>query len=151
FKEASMTFDHDLNRRRAVQLSVLGAAASLIPGGLAATPASAAASGDPAAHDFDLFFGSWHVKHRRIKERLAGSNEWIEFDGTSVMQPILGGLGNMDDNIFNFPPGPFRGVSVRAFDPATKTWAIWWLDTRDLSKIDVPVVGTFKDGVGTFL
>jgi hypothetical protein len=30
--------------------------------------------------------------HRRLKERLAGSDEWQEFEGTSNAWPLLGGL-----------------------------------------------------------
>src|SRR5215475_1860557 len=101
-----MTFDLDTDRRRVMQLSLATAGLGLLSlkAAQAATPETSMTS-DPA-HDFDLFFGSWHVKHRRIKERLKGSTEWIDFDGTSEMQPLLGGVANMDDNIFNFPPGP---------------------------------------------
>src|SRR5207244_8679775 len=56
-------------------------------------------------NDFDFLFGRWRVHHRRLRERLAGCNEWQEFDGTSVAQPILGGLGNIDDNLLNLPAG----------------------------------------------
>lgn len=146
-----MTSETDLNRRRVVQLSALGAA-GLIPAiSQGAAPEATTGVSDPAARDFDLFFGSWRVQHRRLNKWLAGSTEWLDFDGTSEMVPLLGGLANMDDNIFNFPSRPFRGVAVRAFDPASRTWAIWWLDSRFPTKMDVPVVGTFKDGVGTFL
>ena len=44
-----------------------------------------------------------------------------------------------------------RGVGLRAYDPATKSWAIWWLDSRATDRLDVPVRGTFEGGVGTFL
>ena len=146
-----MTFDLNPDRRRLMQLSLVTAGLGLLSfnAARAATPETSMTL-DPA-HDFDLFFGSWHVKHRRIKERLKGSTEWIDFDGTSEMWPLMGGPANIDDNIFNLPPGPFRGVSLRAFNPATKMWAIWWLDSRFPDKIDVPVVGSFKGGVGTFL
>lgn len=105
---------------------------------------------DPV-HDFDSHFGSWHARHRRLKERLANSTEWIEFDGTCVMQPLFDGSANVDDNVFNMPGGAYRGVSLRAFDQKTKTWAIWWLDSRFPHAIDVPVIGGFENGVGTFL
>jgi hypothetical protein len=105
---------------------------------------------DPV-HDFDSHFGAWQVRHRRLKERLAGSTEWIEYGGTCMVQPILGGAGNMDDNIFNMPGGAYRGVSVRAFDPQSQSWAIWWLDGRFPHTLDVPVIGRFKDDIGIFL
>ncbi len=29
-------------------------------------------------------------------------------------------------------------------------WSIWWLDGRHPGQLDPPVVGGFKDGIGTF-
>jgi len=101
-------------------------------------------------HDFDFLAGRWHVLHRRLRERLAGDERWQEFDGSCTMQPLLGGVGNVDDNLLNLPGGAYRAASLRSFDPATRRWAIWWLDGRDPHRIDVPVVGAFADGVGTF-
>ena len=34
------------------------------------------------ANDFDFLIGDWRVHHRRLKERLAGNHDWIEFEGT---------------------------------------------------------------------
>jgi hypothetical protein len=104
---------------------------------------------DPS-HDFDFHFGSWHAHHRRLKEWLAGSNEWVEFDGSATAGPLLGGSANMDDNVFHLPAGTYRGATLRAFNPGTKTWAIWWLDGRVPHTLDPPMIGGFKDGVGTF-
>ena len=35
-------------------------------------------------HDFDFLVGHFIMRHRRLKERLKGSTEWEEFDGTAV-------------------------------------------------------------------
>ena len=102
------------------------------------------------AHDFDFLFGHWQVRHRRLIERLADSDEWQEFDGSCTARPLLGGLGNVDDNILQLPGGEYRAVSLRSFDAQHKRWAIWWLDGRDPHRLDVPVVGGFSQGVGTF-
>jgi hypothetical protein len=104
-----------------------------------------------AAHDFDFFFGSWRVRHRRLKDRLAQCDQWEEFEGTATTQPLLGGLGNIDDNILDMPGGSYRAVTLRAFDPKTQEWAIWWLDGRNPHHLDVPMIGSFADGIGTFL
>jgi hypothetical protein len=48
------------------------------------------------------------------------------------------------------PGDPYRAVALRSFDPAAGEWSIWWLDGRYPRAIDVPVVGRFVDGVGTF-
>ena len=113
--------------------------------------AASAASATNAVRDFDLFYGTWHARHRKLKQRLAGSGDWVEFEGRQLFLPMLGGAGNMDDNVFDVPGATYRGVSLRAFDPKTQTWAIWWLDGRAPDKIDVPVIGRFENGVGTFL
>jgi hypothetical protein len=43
-----------------------------------------------------------------------------------------------------------RGVTLRAFDPKTQKWSIWWLDGNDPTEIDVPLVGGFEQGTGAF-
>jgi hypothetical protein len=109
---------------------------------------------DPGSgvHDFDFYLGKWRVHHRRLKERLVGSEEWQEFEGTSEAWPLLGGAGNVDDNVLKLPAGTYRAVSLRSYDTATDQWSIWWLDGRiPRGPLDPPVVGSFKDGIGTFL
>jgi hypothetical protein len=101
-------------------------------------------------NDFDFLTGSWRVHHRRLKERLAGNHDWIEFEGTCVMQKILGSAGNMDENLLDFPGGAYRAVTLRTYDATKKQWTIWWIDGRNPSHLDPPVAGGFKDGVGTF-
>lgn len=102
------------------------------------------------AHDFDFLAGKWRVHHSRLKERLAHSHAWTDFEGTCDMQMTLGGHGNMDDNVLGGPDGAYRAMSVRGYDPKTQTWAIWWLDARNPHAIEPPVIGNFKDGVGVF-
>lgn len=104
-----------------------------------------------APTDFDFVIGDWHVRHRRLKQRLVDCREWDEFEGEMSTCKILGGFGNIEDNRLAFPEGEFRAVALRSFDAASGKWSIWWLDGRFPGRIDVPVVGEFKHGVGTFL
>jgi len=83
-----------------------------------------------ALGDFDFFMGRWRVRHRRLKERLAGCGEWVEFDGTCEARKILGGLGNTDDNILDMPEESYRAASLRTFDSGSGLWTIWWFDSR---------------------
>jgi hypothetical protein len=103
------------------------------------------------SQDFDFQIGSWRVTHRRLRERLVGSTDWETFTGTSTMRPVLGGSGNIEDNVLHISTGTYRAIAIRSFDPALKTWAIWWLDHRNPHALDVPVIGRFVDGVGTFM
>jgi hypothetical protein len=102
------------------------------------------------AHDFDFLIGKWRVPHWRLKDRLAGSHDWVEFDGTSELWMTMDGHGTIDDNYIGLPGGPYRAVGIRGYDPKTGVWAIWWLDGRNPRDIEPPVFGNFKDGVGTF-
>jgi hypothetical protein len=111
------------------------------------TPASATSS----ATDFDFFFGHWSVQHRRLRQRLVGCTEWDAFTGTCRTQPMLDGAANVDDNWLDLPGGAYRALTLRSFDPTTRLWAIWWLDGRQPHQLDVPMRGSFADGVGLFL
>ena len=102
-------------------------------------------------HDFDFLEGNWRVHHRRLKDRLAGSEEWVSFEGTCSMRKLMDGYGNVDDNVLDMPGHPYRGVGLRSYDAKTGTWAIWWLDSRmPHTPIDPPVKGRFENGVGNF-
>ena len=100
--------------------------------------------------DFDFQVGDWIVHHRRLKGRLIGATEWEDFTGACTMRKILGGHGNVEDNLIRLPGDEYRAVALRAFDTKTRTWAIWWLDGRSPHRLDVPVIGGFENGVGSF-
>ena len=105
----------------------------------------------PELHDFDFLVGRWHVHHLRLKERLAGNQQWDEFEGSSVLMKTMGGFGTFDDNVIELPGGAYRAMTVRVFDPKDRKWSIWWFDARTpQAAIDPPLRGGFKDGVGTF-
>ncbi len=100
-------------------------------------------------HDFDFLFGAWRVHHRI--QRPAGTGQWVEFDGTCTEAPLMGGAGNVEEHTFERPTGVTYGVAVRAYDPQTAEWAIWWIDSRaPHNPMDPPMKGRFKNGVGTF-
>ena len=60
---------------------------------------TAASAHDPR-HDFDFLHGRWTVRHRRLTGRLKGDDQWVEFDGHTVCRPVLGGLANLEENVF---------------------------------------------------
>ncbi len=105
----------------------------------------------PGLHDFDFLFGRWQVHHRKLKNRLVNSHDWIEFEGTLFSQPLMGGYANVDDDVFEVPGGTYRGVAPRSFDAKSGQWSIWWMDSRSSqAPMDPPVRGSFRNGVGTF-
>jgi hypothetical protein len=101
------------------------------------------------SHDFDFWMGRWNVRNRRLVRRLAGSDEWDEFDAKVAARPLPGGLGNEDVFCSDYGGG-FVGMSFRLFDPDTGLWSIYWTDTRRAGLLDPPVIGSFSDGIGIF-
>jgi hypothetical protein len=151
----------ETDRRALMRLPLIAAALGSLPAVAhagAATVSGATPTGwrapntdDDRSHDFDWLVGAWHVEHQRLNGRLVGSTDWVPFDGTCVMSPLLAGHGNVDDNLLNRPGDNYRAVGLRCFDPKTKTWAIWWLDARTPRSLETPVIGGFENGVGVFI
>jgi hypothetical protein len=118
---------------------------SLSPDGKLAIAASETSS----KNDFDYLVGSWNIRNRTLKEQLAGSDEWDEFDATQEFRLILLGLGNFDIFHTEFDGKPFEGLTVRLFDPQTRLWTIYWADSI-VVKLDGGKVGSFDGDVGEF-
>lgn len=104
-----------------------------------------------ALHAFDFLVGEWSVRHRRLNKRLADCTEWSEFNGSSKLRPLIGGYANLDENVIELPQGTYEAFTVRLFDPEQGLWSIYWVDARCPAKMEPPVVGGFRDGVGTFM
>ena len=115
----------------------------------AALPAVETPGDLSGVHDFDFLFGEWRVRHRILRPLQGGS--WSEFEGTCSERPLMDGRGNVEEHRFERTNGVTWGVAIRAYDPKTATWAIWWIDSRlPHGDMDPPMKGRFKDGVGVF-
>jgi hypothetical protein len=98
------------------------------------------------ARDFDFWMGSWDAHNRRLRERLAGCDE---FAATSVARLTLDGMGNVDEFRTDYAGG-YVGMSIRFFDPETRLWSIYWADSRRTGLLEPPVIGGFAGDVGVF-
>jgi hypothetical protein len=101
------------------------------------------------ARDFDFLFGSWSIRNRSLRERLADCDEWDEFGATSTARPLLGGLAN-EDEFRTDHDGGMIGMSFRFFDAEAGRWSIYWADSRRCGVLDPPVFGSFRQGLGVF-
>jgi hypothetical protein len=100
-------------------------------------------------NDFDFFVGHWNIRNRKLKTRLNGCTEWIEFDAKQEMKKILHGSGNMDFFQTSIDGKPFEGMTLRLFNPQTRLWSIYWADSNK-AILDKPVTGSFENGIGKF-
>ena len=100
-------------------------------------------------HAFAFQTGEWRVRHRKLRERLVGSTDWTEFNGTCSAWELMNGLGNVDEHLIPDLSGTYRAATFRQANPSTGEWSIWWFDPRQPAP-EPPVRGGFKNGVGTF-
>jgi hypothetical protein len=98
-------------------------------------------------HDFDFLTGTWDVAHRRLVERWVGSDDWDCFEGSTTCEPRLGGVVNVEQG--DFPSRGFSGLALRVFDPESRQWSIYWVDSRR-GRLEPPVVGGFDGAIGVF-
>ena len=99
--------------------------------------------------DFDFLVGGWKIRNRKLKEPLSGREEWVEFDATQNLRPILQGFGNFDIFSTELDGKPFEGFTLRLFEPQTRLWTIYWADNNAM-KLDGGKVGSFDGDVGDF-
>jgi hypothetical protein len=107
------------------------------------------ASESSSKHDFDFLVGGWKIRNRKLKESLAGCDEWDEFDATQNLHQILHGSGNFDIFTTEIDGKPFEGFTLRLFDPETRLWTIYWADSNGV-RLDGGKVGSFDGNTGEF-
>jgi hypothetical protein len=138
-----------ISRRQAVAGGLATVIAAIqIEGFMNAAEGAILSDVETQARGFDFLLGDWIVHHRKLKQRLQGSTDWIEFPGTLSVQR-LPGIGNVDENVLEDPNGSYLATSLRIFNPKANHWSIYWIDGRDPA-ITTPVVGRFEGRKGTF-
>ncbi len=74
--------------------------------------------------------GKWKVRNRRLVRRLAGCDEWDEFDATGRGETAARRPRATRTCSAPSYGGGFVGMSFRFFDPETGLWSIYWADSR---------------------
>ncbi len=101
-------------------------------------------------HDFDFEDGSWKIHLKRRLHPLTGSNQWIEFDGTSTTQRLWDGAAHLEQFETTGSTGKVEGLTYRLYRPQAHQWYIYWVNRKD-GILGLPaMVGDFKNGVGAF-
>jgi len=100
-------------------------------------------------NDFDFEFGSWRAHLKRLKHPLAGSDEWVEYDGTSIVRKVWDGRANLGELEVDGPAGHIEGLTLRVYHPQSHQWSLYWANSKGGS-LGVPTVGQFKNGRGEF-
>ena len=120
-----------------------------LPTSRAQAEASAAAATRDGAHDFDWEIGTWKTRLRRLAKPLSGSDEWLEYEGTSVVRAVLDGRANLVELEVEGPAGRIEGVSLRLYAPQAQQWSLNFANIRN-GLLTQPVLGDFRNGIGEF-
>jgi len=114
-----------------------------------AQAAAASAEGD-GSHDFDFEVGTWTIHLKRRLHPLTGSNDWVEFDGTSMTRKIWDRGSQIEQFETDSPAGGhIEGLTLRVYNPESHEWRLYWANSR-IGILDPAQVGKFKDGSGEF-
>ena len=111
------------------------------------------ASKNSSQQDFDFLAGKWTMDNKRLKTRLNNCTEWVEYKSSDQnFGSLLNGIGNLDiyrTSYNQVADKPYEGLTLRLFNPQTKLWSLYWVDSN-LGILDPPVVGSFDGTIGTF-
>ena len=100
-------------------------------------------------HDFDFEVGSWKIHLKRLLNPLTGSNNWVEFDGTSVTRKVWNGRAFLEEFETVRPTGPVEGLTLRLYRPEARQWYLYWANSKN-GELGQPTIGEFKNGRGEF-
>jgi hypothetical protein len=142
---------------RPLRLLVLAAVLALgAPAAWAAPPLDQKPPAETAAnpkhdgsHDFDFEFGDWTGHLKRRLHPLTGSNDWVDYDGPSIVRKVWGGKANLGEIEFQGPAGHIEGMSLRLYNPDTRQWNITFANSA-AGATTTPMIGGFAGGVGEF-
>lgn len=113
--------------------------------------ASAETAPRDGRHDFDWEIGTWTTKVRVLRNPLTGKPpEWAEFQGTSVVKPLMDGHWNFVELSVAGSSGKIEGGALRLFNPKSGQWSLNYTPLSN-GLLTAPVYGSFDGrGVGKF-
>jgi hypothetical protein len=132
-------------------IRLLAAAALILPApALAQTLCPAAPSAtDDGSKDFGWEIGSWTTHVKRLKSPLSGATEWVEYQGTTEVRPVMGGRANLVELDVSGLAGRIEGTSLRLYNPQARQWSINFASAGG-GALTPPQFGSFKNGCGEF-
>ena len=85
----------------------------------------------------------------RLVNPLSGSNEWVEYEGTSVTREVWDGRANLLELDVEGPTGRLVGLSLRLYNPQSRQWSLNYANVNG-GTMTTPLIGEFKGARGEF-
>lgn len=116
-----------------------------------APSAAAAGSQRDGQHDFDWEMGTWTTRVRVLRNPLSGeAPNWLTFEGTSVVKPLMGGRANFVELSVKNAAGAIEGGALRLYNPKARQWSLNYASLGN-GLLTAPVFGSFDaNGRGIF-
>jgi hypothetical protein len=138
------------NMRKIANGLLIGVLAGSVAGSIsAAEPSPPATASHAGNHDFDFEFGDWTMQLSRRVKPLSGSNEWVKYEGTSVVHKVWNGAANIGEIELDGPKGHIQGMTLRVYNPDAKQWNVRFANSAS-GVLGDAMVGGFHDGRGEF-
>ena len=101
--------------------------------------------------DFDWEIGTWATSVKVRRNPLSGADpDWAEYQGTSVIKPLLGGRANFVELSVVGVKGKIEGGSLRLYNPKARQWSLNYASAGG-GVLTAPVFGGFDwKGRGEF-
>ena len=113
----------------------------------AQNPAPQVAAARDGQKDFDWEIGTWTTRVRVRRNPLSGAApDWAEYEGTSVVKPLMNGRANFVELSVTGARGSIEGGALRLYNPQSRQWSLNFASLRD-GMLTAPVFGGF-DGRG---
>ena len=100
-------------------------------------------------HDFDWEIGTWKTHVKRRLRPLSGSQDWVEYAGTSTVRKVWNGRANLVELDVTGPAGRIEALSLRLYNPEARQWSLNFSNITG-GTMAIPTVGEFKEGRGEF-
>jgi hypothetical protein len=101
-------------------------------------------------HDFDFNMGRWKTQIRAVLNPLSAPNVWTNLQGTHTVYRVWGDWADIGQLEVDGPSGHEEDMALRLYDRKTQQWRVYFANSAS-GTLDSPMIGEFKDGVGTFV
>ena len=101
-------------------------------------------------HDFDFNMGRWQTRIRAVLNPLSAPSVWTNLQGTHAVYRVWGDWADIGQLEVDGPSGHEEDMALRMYDRKTQQWRVYFANSSS-GTLDQPMVGEFKDGVGTFV
>lgn len=106
--------------------------------------------GTGAEHDFDFNMGRWSTRIQAVLHPLSSPGARSSLGGTHAAYRVWDDWANIGQLEADGPGGHVEDLALRLYDRKTRQWRVYVANSTS-GTLDAPMVGEFRDGVGTFI